>query len=132
MDKKVPDIIVWSEERGYYAKELSYGSDLGAPAIKQDDVIGWRNKEVTNVNNQFKAKYEELKQEIENLVNEFNWNDLIYRFANYNFIPVIGDVYHLYQKEDESYFMSLIEPNQWKKKYIGSFRLDSTNKWIKL
>lgn len=132
MKKKVPDIIVWSEERGYYAKELSYGSDLGAPAIKADDVIGWRNKEVSNVNNRFKAKYEELKQEVEKLVSEYNWNDLIYRFTNYSFIPVIGEVYHLYQKEDESYFMSLIEPQYWNKKYIGSFRLDSTSKWIKL
>lgn len=132
MSKKVPDIIVWTEERGYYAKELAYGSDLGAPAIKMDDVIGWRSKEVTKVNTQFKAKYDELKQEVEKLVTEYSWNDLIYRFVDYSFIPVIGEVYHLYQRDDESYFMSLIEPTQWKKTFVGSFRLDSTNKWIKL
>lgn len=36
MDKK-PELVVWSEERGYYAGQLTYGSNLGAPAIKLDD-----------------------------------------------------------------------------------------------
>lgn len=132
MSEKKPDIIVWDAERGYYSKELTYGSNVGAPVIKAEDVIGWRDREVVNVNHQFKTKYEELKAEIEKLVSEYNWNDLIYRFAQYNFIPVIGETYHLYQKEDESYFMSLIEPQCWNKKHIGSFKLDSSNKWIKL
>ena len=131
MEKKKPDLVVWSEEKGYYSKELTYGSNVGAPAIKLDDVIGWRSKEVLNVNHQFKTKYEELKQEIEKLITEYNWNDLIYRFANYNFIPVVGQTYYLYQKQDNSYFMSLIEPECWNQKYIGSFKLESTNKWVK-
>ena len=132
MKKKVPDIIVWSEERGYYAKELSYGSDLGAPAIKADDVIGWRNKEVANVNTQFKAKYEELKAEAEKLINEYNWNELIYSKVQYNFQPIVGKVYHLYARKDESIFLSLIEPGNWSMNFIASFKLDSNNKWIKI
>ena len=132
MSEKKPDIIVWDADRGYYSKELTYGSNVGAPAIKTEDVIGWRDREVVNVNHQFKTKYEELKAEIEKLVSDYNWNDLIYRFAQYSFIPVIGETYHLYERDDTSYFMSLIEPTQWKKKHIGSFKLDSSNKWIKL
>ena len=54
--RKKPDIVVWDEERGYYAKELTYGSNLSAPVIKIDDVRGWRQREVTNVNNQFQTK----------------------------------------------------------------------------
>ena len=28
MEKKKPDLVVWDEERGYYANELTYGSNL--------------------------------------------------------------------------------------------------------
>ena len=132
MSDQKPDNIAWSEKRGYYAKELTYGSNLGAPVIKVDDVLGWRQREVTNVNNQFTAKYEELKAEVAKLIDDYNWNELIYKHVEYSFIPVIGQIYHLYKRENESLFMSLIEPNQWKIEFIGSFRLDSSNKWNKL
>jgi len=38
----------------------------------------------------------------------------------------------LYQKEDETLFLSLIEPDMWDKIFVGAFKLDSENKWIKL
>ena len=44
MKKKKPDLVVWDEEKGYYSKELSYGSNVGAPAIKLEDVGGWKNR----------------------------------------------------------------------------------------
>jgi len=31
--KKKPDLVVWSEKRGYYARELTYCSNLGALRI---------------------------------------------------------------------------------------------------
>jgi hypothetical protein len=132
MGEKKPDIIVWSEERGYYAKELAYGSNVGAPVIKADDVIGWRLREVSNVNNLFTAKYNEIKAEVEKLIDDYNWNELIYNHVEYNFIPVVGQTYYLYKRENNSLFMSLIEPTQWKKEHVGSFKLDSSNKWNKL
>lgn len=131
MSKK-PDIIVWSEEKGYYAKELTYGSDLGAPVIKLEDVKGWRQREVTNVNQQFLTRYEELKKEVDKLFEEYNWNNFIYNNTEYSFLPMIGETYFLYKREDETFFLSLIPPNQWKKEYIGSFKLDSSNKWVKI
>jgi hypothetical protein len=35
-------------------------------------------------------------------------------------------------RNDDTTFLSLIPPEQWKQKYIGSFKLDSTQKWIKV
>ena len=132
MNKKdKPDIVVWDEERGYFAKNLPYGSDLGAPAIKQDDVLGWRNREVVNVNHQFETKYNELKEEFNKLIIEYDLNQFIYSKVEYSFVPVIGYVYHLYDREDGTYFLSLIEPSQWNKKFMFTVQLDSSNKWIK-
>lgn len=130
--RKKPDLVVWDEEKGYYARELTYGSNIGAPVIKTNDVSTWRQNKVKEVNDQFRTKYEELKAEAEKLINEYNWNELIYSRAQYNFQPVVGKTYHLYVREDESVFLSLIEPNSWKQKYIASFKLDSNNKWIKI
>ena len=129
---KIPDLVVYDNERGYYAKELTYGSNVGAPAIKTEDISTWRQTKVTEVNAQFQAKYEELRLEAEKLINEYNWNDLIYTKTQYSFQPITGHIYHLYIKEDENMFLSLIEPDQWNQKFIASFKLDSNNKWIKL
>lgn len=129
--KKVPELVVWDEEKGYYQRELTYGSNIGAPAIKLDDVKGWKQNQANTVNKHFQKKYDELKQEFQKLVDEVNWNDLVYS-SEYNFIPVIGEVYHLYMRENDSLFLSLIEPKSWNKKHIGSFELDSRQKWIKI
>ncbi len=129
MNKK-PDLIVWDEERGYYSKELTYGSNVGAPAIKVDDVKGWKSNQAKEVNKQFKSKYEELKAEFQKLVDEVNWNELVYS-SQYSFIPVIGEEYHLYVGKNENLFLSLISPNEWNQQHVGSFKLDSTQKWIK-
>jgi hypothetical protein len=130
--RKKPDLVVWSEERGYYPRELTYGSNLSAPVIKVDDVIGWRQSKVQEVNDQLKSRYEELMAEANKLMEEYNWNDMMYTKVEYSFQPIVGHVYHLYMREDESLFLSIISPQEWKIKHIGSFRLDSTNKWIKI
>lgn len=129
--KKIPDLVVWSEEKGYYAKELTYGSNVGAPAIKLDDVSGWKKQQANIANKQFKTRYDELKEEFKKLIDEVNWNDLVYS-SNYSFIPVMDEIYHLYIKDDDTMFLSLIGPDEWNKKYIGSFKLDSKQKWIKV
>lgn len=129
--KKKPDLVVWDEEKGFYAKELAYGSNVGAPAIKMDDVGGWKQMQANVANKQFKTKYEELKEEFRKLVDEVNWNELVYS-SSYSFIPVMNEVYHLYVRDNDTTFLSLIHPSQWKQNYVGSFKLDSTQKWIKV
>lgn len=127
-----PDIIVWDEERGYYAKNLPYGSDLGAPTISVDDVQGWRQKEVVTFNQAFEKKFDELKQQFISLMNEYDLNQFIYTKAEYNFLPIIGHTYHLYLRENGVYFLSLIPPDSWKANHIMSVQMDSNNKWNKI
>lgn len=126
-----PDSVVYDLEKGYYQRELTYGSNIGAPSIQLEDVKGWKQIQANVANKQFKSKYEELKSEYQKLIQEVNWNDLVYK-SIYNFTPVMGEVYHLYIKEDDTMFLSLISPSEWNKKYIGSFKLESTQKWIKV
>lgn len=130
-EKKKPDLVVWDEKRGYYQRELTYGSNIGAPAIKLDDVGGWKKNQANSVNKHFTKKYDEIKSEYERLIEEVKYNDMVYS-AEYNFIPVIGEIYHLYERKDGKLFLSLIEPNSWNQKHIASFILDSRQKWVKI
>jgi len=123
MSKNKPDQVV--DNPGL----MPYTTNVGAPAIQKDDIELWKYRGVSKVNHQFKTRFDELKKQYEQLVDEFEWNDLVYN-AKYSFEPIIGETYHLYYKEDKP-FLSLIGPNEWKKPYIGSFTLDSNNKWIK-
>ena len=132
MSSDKPDLVVWSPERGYYAKELTYGSNIGAPKIFLENSDSWKQQGVSNVNQYFHVKFQELKEMYDKYIQEFGWNDLIYRHAEYSFIPTVGHTYHLYERDNGQMFLSLIEPNAWKMRYIGSFRLDSEGKWIKV
>ncbi len=123
--------MVYSEEGGYNAHLLPYATNVGAPIIKSDDVDLWKQRGVNKVNKQLETKFNELKEEYQKLVDEFKWNDLVYK-AKFSFEPVIGEAYHLYIGNDGNLFLSLISPNEWNREHFGSFRLDSNQKWIKL
>jgi hypothetical protein len=131
MSEKKPDLVVWSEEKGYYSNELVYGSSVGAPAIRLEDVGGWKRIQAQTANKIFTKKYEEIKDQFKDLVDEVSWNEFVYS-STYNFIPVIGETYYLFEKGDGTLFLSLISPNEWNMKFIGATRLESNNKWIKL
>ncbi len=77
MGKKIPDLVVFDEEKGYYQRELTYGTNHGAPAIKLEDVGGWKQMQAGVANKQFKSRYDELKEEFQKLIDEVNWNELV-------------------------------------------------------
>ena len=107
---------------------LPYGSNISAPAIKVEDITAWKSINAVKVNHQLQTKFNELKEEYKKLVEEYKWNELVYN-AKFAFEPVIGQTYHLYIGRDGNIFLSMIEPNQWKYECVGSFILDSNNKW---
>ncbi len=110
---------------------LPYGSNIGAPAIKLENIGGWKQKNVEKANKRIVQRYQELNEEIQKLVQEYEINQLVYG-AKFNFEPVVGEIYHLYNGKDGISFLSLINPTEWNQPYIGSFKLDSENKWIKI
>ena len=110
---------------------LPYGSNVGAPAIVVDNLDTWKENRIQKVNKQFNSRLVELKKEYDKLIEEFKWNELVYK-ASFSFEPVIGNIYHLYSSKDGKVFLSLVEPHEWNKEHLGSFRYNHDNKWIKL
>ena len=110
---------------------LPYGSNVGAPAIQVSNIEHWKSPRIIHVNQQFQDKFEELKNEYQKLIDEYKWNDLVYK-SKFSFEPVIGKIYHLYYADNGKIFLSLISPNEWKKEHIGSFKYNHDNKWQRI
>ena len=109
---------------------LPYGSNVGAPSIKPTDISSWKDEKVVTTNHYFSSRYDEIKKDYLKLMEEYEWNTLVYN-AEFRFKPVMGKVYFLYQTDDGKLFLSLIEPNEWDKIFIGAFKLISDNRWEK-
>ncbi|AKC20050.1 GTP-binding protein [Flavobacterium psychrophilum] len=129
MKKEKPDNVVFSEEKGYNASLLPYATSVGAPVIKTDDVVAWKIRGIHNVNKEFENKFNELKQQYQKLMLEYEWNEMGYN-AKFSFEPVIGEIYHLYTGHDGINFLSLISPQEWNKEHIATFKLNSDKKWL--
>ena len=109
-ENKKPDNVVFNTETQKYDASLKpYGTSVGAPIIIPTDTVAWKNRSINKINHKVSAKYLELKSEYENMIQEFEYNKLIFN-AKFSFEPIIGEVYHLYQRENNESFLSLISP----------------------
>jgi len=131
MKSKIPDNVVYSVEEGFNANILPYGTNVGAPVIRVDDVVSWKSRGIENVNKELGIKFNELKIQYQKLMEEYEWNELVYS-AKFSFEPVIGEIYHLYRDANAVNFLSLIGPQEWNREHIGTFKLNSDKKWILL
>lgn len=107
---------------------MPYPTNIGAPAFTVPDVLKHKNERGVNATNALTARFDELKEEYFKLVQLAEDTSLVYN-AEYNFIPVVGKVYHLYIGPRDKLFLSLIEPERatWESK--GSFRYTYDNVW---
>lgn len=128
--KKRPDNVVFDEySQSYNANSLPYGTNIGAPSININNLSIWKTQGITSFNHILKSKVEGIKNEYELLVKEYDINEMLYS-AKYDFEPIIGQVYHLYEKDNrDENFLSLVPPNTWKRKHLGSFKMNSEKVW---
>lgn len=128
MKKKKPDQVVWNEEQEeYIARLLPYASQASGPVIKIPNVDAFKQKGVEKVSKQLQTELEELQGKIKKFVKSASDTQRVYT-AKFKFEPLVGETYFLYKGDKEDY-LSLIPPEQWKKKFIGAFKLSSEYKW---
>jgi hypothetical protein len=125
-DKNLPDNYVPN------AHSLPYASDLSAPVIKPDHSLGgWKISAVHTANKHYEERFNKLKKEFEHLAEDYKWNQIIFN-AEMRFKPVIGKEYHLYQKENGKFYLTLFAPHERMNRdegYQGKFRLNYDNRW---
>ena len=122
--KQRPDNVVFDAAENKYTTALKkYATNIGAPAIIQEDMNHWKNIGTSKVNHHLKTQFENIKSKYEEVLELYQWNEIIYQ-SKFEFEPITGEVYHLYAKDDNSRFLSQIAPHQWNRKHLGSFRLN--------
>ena len=122
-EKKYPDQIVYTDGK-FDASLKKYPTNLGAPSFEP---IATDKSDQLKANHYFESRLQELRTEYKNLVDEYKWTRLIYE-STYNFQPILGEPYHLYEGSDKP-FLSLIGPNEWDRKHLGTFKLLNNGKW---
>ncbi|MDA0200443.1 MAG: DUF2452 domain-containing protein, partial [Bacteroidetes bacterium] len=122
------DQVVWNDEQEeYIARLLPYASQASGPVIKIPNVDAFKQKGVEKVSKQLQTELEELQDKIKKFVKSASDTQKVYT-AKFKFEPLVGETYFLYKGDKEDY-LSLIPPEQWKKNFIGAFRLSSEYKW---
>jgi hypothetical protein len=132
MDSKKPDTVVFNEDTQQYDAALKpYATSVGAPVITTTDTIAWKNRSINKLNHKVQTRFQEIKDQYEQLMKEFEYNSLIYS-AKFSFEPIIGQTYHLYARDNGENFLSLIAPNQCLFAALGSFQLNADQIWEKV
>ncbi|MGB5482033.1 MAG: DUF2452 domain-containing protein [Eudoraea sp.] len=131
-DKKKPDSVVFNSEIQKYDAFLKpYATNVGAPVITTSDTIAWKNRSINKLNHRVQTRYLEIRTQYEQLMQEFEYNNLIYS-AKFTFEPLIGEVYHLYKRDNNETFLSIIAPDQCNFNSLGSFYLNTDQIWEKV
>jgi len=130
-NKKPDNVVFNSETQQYDAAIKPYGTSVGAPVITTTDTVAWKNRSIRKVNQKVQTKYLELKAEYEKMMAEFEYNNLIFN-AKFNFEPIIGDIYHLYKRDNGETFLSIIAPHECNFNAMGSFYLNADQIWEKV
>jgi len=119
---------------------LPYAHTSGSAVIRPEDKGRIRGNAMTAMYDQTDRQIEQLRQQMETLVNQaksldnrMRVSEVIYQ-ADIPFQPVIHHIYHLYQrKTDGTHVISMIAPSEWGRKmpyeHLATVRLLGDHTW---
>jgi hypothetical protein len=118
---------------------LPYAHTLGSAIIKPLDMGKVKGLSMAAMYEQSERSLNQIKEQVELLVTQaqaihdrMDLSEKIYQ-AKYSFKPIIGKTYHLYKKEDDSWILSMIGPNEWSKhcpyEFLSTMKLLSDHTW---
>ncbi|MGV3768075.1 MAG: DUF2452 domain-containing protein [Chitinophagaceae bacterium] len=106
----------------YYHKQMNvlpYSASVSGAVIRPTEEGMIRHKALTAMEEQTNMQLEQIRKQIELLalqaqeIQKRKELSMMIYGAKLNFQPVIGQVYHLYEKKDGSYTISMISPKEW-------------------
>jgi hypothetical protein len=110
---------------------MTYPHHVAAPKIEPVDLSAFNSLQAHKVTKSLQKRTEEITKLILQLQEDYTTNLQLYSAAR-SFEPVLGNVYHLYEKTDGTHFLSLISPNEWRQKYLYSGSLNSDGTWSRV
>ncbi|MDQ3843459.1 MAG: DUF2452 domain-containing protein [Bacteroidota bacterium] len=126
-----------------YHKQLSvlpYSASVAGAVIKPTEEGVIRHKALTAMEEQTNMQLEQIRKQIELLalqaqeIHKRKELSLLIYNAKLSFKPEIGQVYYLYQKQDDTHTLSLISPKEWGdalpyKQFIAAVQLLADHTW---
>ena len=118
---------------------IQYPHHRGSSLIKPEDMGKVKSRAYTAMEQQTQAQLQQIYDQIEILAKQakkikqrIEVSTLIYN-AEMKFEPLIGKIYHLYQKQDE-YLLSLVSPTDWGRSqtslvFLATVKLLSDHTW---
>ena len=110
---------------------MSYPHHVGAPKIEPVDLSPLNRLQAQKVTKSLQKRADEISMIVKTLQEDYVLNLELYS-ATRSYEPVMGEVYHLYEKPDGELFLSLISTREWSKKYLYSGTLNSDGTWSKV
>ena len=133
----------FSEDISIYHKQLSvlpYAASVAGAVIKPTEAGVIKHKALSAMEEQTDLQLNQIRQQIELLASqaqEINRRKelsmMIYN-AQLSFTPVMGNIYHLYEKKDGSFFLSMIAPHEWNNQFntIATVKMLADHTWIEI
>jgi hypothetical protein len=119
---------------------LPYAHTVGSLVIKPEDKGKIKGRAVTAMRQQTHMHLSQIYKQIEQLAEQakairlrVEVSEMIYA-ADIGFDPIINNIYYLYQRNDESFVLSLIAPEEWGrslpyKRFVAAARLLADHTW---
>jgi hypothetical protein len=119
---------------------LEYAHHSGSALVKPEDQGKLKGRALSAMEhqtdmqlNQIYEQMQLLAEQAKKLNDRKSISEFIYQ-AEMRFDPLINHTYHLYQKEDLTYLLSLIGPDQWGRskksfEWIATVRLLADHTW---
>jgi len=118
---------------------LPYGHTIGAPAFRPTEMGVIVSKSAAAMNEQVEMQKAQILKQVDLLKQQYVELEerriislLIYN-TELRFKPDVGHTYTLYRRENGSIFLSMIEPQNWKRddiEYIAIVKLLSDMTWV--
>lgn len=106
---------------------LPYAHTAGGAVIRPEDKGRIKGNAMMAMYEQTDRQMQQLKEQMETLVAQAKSlqrrkeiSEVIYE-ATLNFRPVVGHIYHLYRKKDDTHTISLVAPDEWGKNQPYTF-----------
>jgi len=125
-----------------YHKQLSvlpYSASVSGAVIKPTEQGVIRHQALSAMEEQTNMQLTQIRQQIELLaiqakeIQKRKELSMIIYDSKISFVPVIGQTYYLYEKEDSSHLISMIAPKEWGKKapykFIAAVKLLADHTW---
>lgn len=129
-----------------YHKQMSvmpYSTSVSGAVIKPTKEGVIRHKALSAMEEQTNMQLDQIRKQIELLAlqaQEIQMRkelSMIIYSAKLSFTPVIGNLYYLYEKNDDTHFVSMVSPKEWGgsgpfKSFIAQVKLLADHTWVEI